>query len=635
MMITSLAVSALVAGASAAETSTPSNSNVGGGSIVRSLFQNGNELLDQQETWRRQQEATPTFLQYGSGQRRRAEEESEDEQAMCDEAFLQCLPNEDCVNCFIAMQSEGIDWASVTKNTPCSAVVDILTRAGKCYSLKNNQQATGVFCDTFDACVVFEDEMDDETSEDYVNCSELEECNWPGYHPSFIGDGVCHDNMHGCYNTEICNWDGGDCCEDKCVGKSDYVECGHDGFACRDPNSEKCDPTLTTKCPNAANSGNDPDEIQCNYGESKYRLIMYDSFGDGWDTTKLKITDDTNKVVFEDGLAMGSQETRYICLATSAKCYDAVTSGGVWGIEVSWEVKPMSNGFPAIAGGGAPMDCNFAVGGASCPNTCTGRPNVDPTTDPDYKDFKDMYNCIEDKCIIQLQHCESSPVCKQCFEEDAPDSCFTIDEFNALVDCTICSCTDRSVSSYCQTKLNPGITPVDPVDESDDYLRPCSPAETIQGSNAVISFSQCTEFDQVAMMVTEFDNNNFGQLDTFETCAHSFKNEPYHGGRSALECMRILKSAITNPVVDDNSDAPLDAIAALANFLYNDAHSFCDCAADASKECPLCPSFMQFKTLLYESLDACHALDEIDCDAWVEVRVRVCGLVRRRQQQQR
>lgn len=34
--------------------------------------------------------------------------------------------------------------------------------------------------------------------------------------------------------------------------------------------------------------------------------------------------------------------------------------------------------------------------------------------------------------------------------------------------------------------------------------------------------------------------------------------------------------------------------------------------------CPMCPSFQKFKTLLFEAMDACKALDEIDCDAWAE-----------------
>jgi hypothetical protein len=75
---------------------------------------------------------------------------------------------------------------------------------------------------------------------------------------------------------------------------------------------------------------------------------------------------------------------------------------------------------------------------------------------------------------------------------------------------------------------------------------------------------------------------------------------------------------MTNPTVKDNSDAPKEAISALAKDLYQNAEVFCSCAKNASEQCPLCPSFKSFKTLLFESLDACQALDEIDCDAWSE-----------------
>ena len=39
---------------------------------------------------------------------------------------------------------------------------------------------------------------------------------------------------------------------------------------------------------------------------------------------------------------------------------------------------------------------------------------------------------------------------------------------------------------------------------------------------------------------------------------------------------------------------------------------------NASADCPLCAGFIHVKTLLYESLDACQSLDEVDCDAWTE-----------------
>jgi hypothetical protein len=89
--------------------------------------------------------------------------------------------------------------------------------------------------------------------------------------------------------------------------------------------------------------------------------------------------------------------------------------------------------------------------------------------------------------------------------------------------------------------------------------------------------------------------------------------------------MKILYNAMTNPTANvnkdddgDDPDAPLEAISALATDLYQNGEAFCDCTKMASDNCPLCPSFMSFKTLLYESLDACEALDQIDCDAWSE-----------------
>jgi hypothetical protein len=133
-----------------------------------------------------------------------------------------------------------------------------------------------------------------------------------------------------------------------------------------------------------------------------------------------------------------------------------------------------------------------------------------------------------------------------------------------------------------------------------------------------MEFSNCSNLDELAILVSDFNQNNFGQLDTFETCAHSFRDEANHGGHTAMGCMNILKNAITNPIIDSNSDAPKEAISALAKSLYDHGQSFCDCARNASDACPLCPSFVSFKTILYESIDACQSLDAIDCDSWKE-----------------
>ncbi len=183
----------------------------------------------------------------------------------------------------------------------------------------------------------------------------------------------------------------------------------------------------------------------------------------------------------------------------------------------------------------------------------------------------------------------------------------------------MCSCTDKTMSDFCSTKSGPGQV-LPPADASKDknIVQDCTPKQTIDGTSAMMDYSTCSNMDSVSLLITDFDQNNFGQLDAFETCAHSFRDEENHGGRTALSCMQILKNAITNPTVDSNKNAPKEAISALASSLYDHGASFCDCSKKASDACPLCPSFMNFKTILYESIDACQSLDAIDCDSWSE-----------------
>ena len=184
----------------------------------------------------------------------------------------------------------------------------------------------------------------------------------------------------------------------------------------------------------------------------------------------------------------------------------------------------------------------------------------------------------------------------------------------------MCSCTNKTQGEYCTKKSAPGqVIPLTPKDnENKKVIEDCTPKETIAGTSAIMDYASCTNLDSVSLLISNFDQNNFGQLDSFETCAHSYKDEENHGGRTALSCMQILKNTMTNPTVDDNKNAPKEAIAALATNLYDHAGTFCDCSKKASDTCPLCPSFMNFKTILYESIDACQSLDAIDCDSWDE-----------------
>jgi hypothetical protein len=143
-------------------------------------------------------------------------------QSPCDFAFLSCLPNEDCLECFEQLGAKDINWAAVTTETSCSDVIDILVKSGHCVNLPNSGVGKDVFCDTFNSCIVWDttsgSSNDPNNDEDNIDCSKLESCEWDGIHPSFLGDGICQ--KFGCYNSKVCNYDQGDCCEDTC--KSTY-----------------------------------------------------------------------------------------------------------------------------------------------------------------------------------------------------------------------------------------------------------------------------------------------------------------------------------------------------------------------------------------------------------------------------
>jgi hypothetical protein len=298
----------------------------------------------------------PHFLHAGSSSTNRHLQETK--QATCDASFVQCIPNDKCISCFTTLEMEDIDWTGVTPGTKCPDVVSFLTNGGHCKTLEGDTDATDLFCKTFDACVIWndddyygnDDEWDPSQEEGWVNCTALTNCDWDGIHRNWIGDGVCHENMHGCYNTAICGYDGGDCCQDTCKipETATYMECGHDGYYCKDPESAQCNPALNPRCYTNGSSKN-PSDIKCGQNETKYRLVMYDSFGDGWDSTALTIQPEGGKggeVVFKGGLVDGYQGTEYICLSKTPQCYNVNVTGGVWGVEVSWEVRPIGEGYP-------------------------------------------------------------------------------------------------------------------------------------------------------------------------------------------------------------------------------------------------------------------------------------------------
>ena len=157
----------------------------------------------------------------------------------------------------------------------------------------------------------------------------------------------------------------------------------------------------------------------CQEGTQLFRVNMYDSWGDGWDSsTKLTITgikdQDTMSVsgnvvtrthttqtgqttvsitstieltsdhpfgtapageeytfvnslgkIFEGTLHKGTHSSAYVCLLPK-RCYEVITNGGDYLDEVSWDIEPITLGSVnqtdvPVAGGHAPTNCTFSI----------------------------------------------------------------------------------------------------------------------------------------------------------------------------------------------------------------------------------------------------------------------------------
>jgi hypothetical protein len=527
---------------------------------------------------------------------------------------MNCIPDQQCIDCYVALINHDVAWATVTPETPCPNVLDILVEKDLCGDLRGNGRAQDAFCKVFDDCVVWEEIDDGEFVEQKIDCDKLDKCEWEGFHASFVGDGICH--RQGCYNSAICDWDGGDCCVDTCDDeKNEFADCGSEHYYCMDPKSPNCDPKLNSQCPTANAT---KEEIKCGEKETRYELNQYDSFGDGWGKTEMTIRTKTGDTLtdtkYSGGLKSGKEGTEILCLTEG--CYNVAVKGGNWGEEATWEIRSGQNkGGPPLASGGTPTDCDFAIGTNDCENTCTGilANNDDFQFDDDtFDDFSSLEECINEKCVIQKELCEKDSNCKPCLADNIAVFCFTNELYNVVSQCTLCHCIDGRKDDC----MDPDDDDYDDDDDEDEAMGgnnmrapQCTPEQTLGGSQAIFEYSKCSNIESTKAMIENWDENAFGGLDSFEECSHSYNKDYAHGGRNPMDCMRILTT-----VLGDSNEKP--AVKDLADKLYHNGEEFCDCASKSNKECPLCQSFEHFKTLLHESIDACMALDEIDCAAW-------------------
>ena len=397
------------------------------------------------------------------------------------------------------------------------------------------------------------------------------------------------------------------------------MQCGSSGFSCIDPTSLHCDASFLEDapenyCPNAAPAPAPAVMPTCATGESLYKVSLHDSWGDGWNEAALYLRDNSNHLLLTATLPTGSEGESFVCL--TSQCFSIEVAAGEWGNECSWDVK-LASGGNALASGGAPNNCEFPVGGNYCANTCTGevvpdQPIFGNDDSPDDPDQGEVVACITTSCVIQISSCAADFMnCAPCLYDSSQSFCPSNEKVSILyfifpfapptltptpppqwqdvVTCAQCHCIEGEVSS-CEGTGGGN----------------CNMEQTGSGAMALVDFSQCSKIDGFSSMFNDWDENNFGALDTFESCAHSYTNDANH---KAEDCMQILADATVS-----ETDITQD----IAFRLYHDPDGFCTCSQNAGHDTPNCNSFMRLNVLIRETLDACNALDEIDCPAWAD-----------------
>ncbi|GMI18123.1 hypothetical protein TrLO_g1545 [Triparma laevis f. longispina] len=524
----------------------------------------------------------------------------------CEQSFVSCAADTQCMRCLSEVFDQSLDLYDLSEGDTCANMFDALQSAGACDNLIA-ATSRDLFCTQFLDCQS-EGNFDDDTNPDpagEIDCSTLTECNWNGFREEFISDGVCDHWTAGgnnCYNTEICGYDGGDCCEDKCTsGSEDWASCGSNGFYCADPTSSHCDTEYADTCPSVPTSAPTPTP-NCLSNSELFQIKQYDSWGDGWNNAQQTITNSDGVVKYQGSLEEGTEATVKVCLAPG--CYSVAVTSGDWGNEINWEVRKDSGG-NVLANGGAPSECEFSVGANFCTNTCDGSAPAPAPIDPfnptpvDDDEQNNQIQCISQHCQLQVTDCMADVMgCLPCISGQALPFCSSNSKYEALTKCEQCHCIEGMESSC----------------DGSDGGKTCGAQAIAFGGKAVIDWQWCTNIGGVDNMVNDWDENDFGSLDTFESCAHAYHADPVnHGGKKASDCMQILQDA-----AKDVDDTEKDIVTSIASKLYDHPQEMCDCSSIAFTAVPNCNTFSRFKVLVHETLDACTSLDEVDCDAWKE-----------------
>ena len=155
------------------------------------------------------------------------------------------------------------------------------------------------------------------------------------------------------------------------------------------------------------------DDGSCSYcTDNVIDMVMYDSWGDGWNGNTYTVSDLSGNVLATGGLAAGVTASDELCLPDG--CFDVVVGGGSFTNEVSWELVDATGAILFTAGapatGGGAGSWQVSIGGVACPvYGCTDSTalNYDPLADTD-----------DGSCILA---CTPAPFCEN-FDAGVPAS---------------------------------------------------------------------------------------------------------------------------------------------------------------------------------------------------------------------
>mmetsp|Transcript_17855 Transcript_17855/g.35650 ORF Transcript_17855/g.35650 Transcript_17855/m.35650 type:complete len:894 (+) Transcript_17855:145-2826(+) len=556
----------------------------------------------------------------------------------CDVNMAKCISETNCYSCVGELIQKEVAFMGVTRATPCTTVLQYIKDAKLCPDLKATDKTPfDAFCEVFGACTKFEDEdeeddgdyYENDADQDTIGCDELTECKWEGFREAYLGDGNCDATREGCYNTAVCGFDGGDCCEDTCTpgvkgGENNHYDlCGTNGYRCADPKSDKCEKSFNDECPEAeAEAGEDAEKkeeevepVKCSKGSSTYTVLQRSTW-DGWGNATISVDmisdgegkevddeEDGSATAYSGGLQKGLEGTSDVCFKDG--CYKVKTTTAQWGNDISWEVKSTTG--VMMAHGTANNECTFPIGGNMCDNTCDKSMEETETGDHgnDEVDVEKFGMCMNEKCSVQLGICSNDAIhCSPCLGQIKQSYCYTNTNYKNIIMCGMCSCLEGN-EEECEKrqKSSKKFSPA--------TLPGCTQTDNNAGAGSLLKWSVCGGVGSVSSLLTDWDENDFGGIDSFEACAHEYNLAPKSSNRTALECTQILVDTIASP--DE-----MDVVESITGKLYADAPALCDCTYDAYQKAPLCKDFVKLRTIMHETLDACNALDQIDCPAWEE-----------------